>query len=188
MWEAVAILGEVLLFALLWRWVPVARTYLKKFDEAEAFKREHHTRQLEVYRESLQLEHHQAHVEAILTRIQTRRQLQRRRGYTGPTQEGYVYLINMNNEFYKIGYASDVAQRFGSIQTSTPYKLELLHVIITENAPKLEDLLHQRYASKRGRGEWFRLDEEDIGTIKGIVSPATIAHIREYEQAWKDVL
>lgn len=186
MWELVAIIGEILLFILLWRWVPVARAYLKRMDEQTAFVQEHHAKQLEAYREGIQLNRHQAEIETIIERMQNRRTLRRRGLYKGAAQDGYVYLINMNNEFYKIGYASDVTARFGSIQTSTPYKLELIHVIISQDAPRLEHILHQRYAAKRDRGEWFRLEEGDIIEIRSILSPATISHIREYEQAWKD--
>lgn len=91
--------------------------------------------------------------------------------------DGFVYLMCMNNEYYKIGYAADVQSRFLSLRSSTPYELELVHVIATEHMARLELMLHQEYGSKRMSGEWFRLAPEDVAAICFVASPVTIERL-----------
>ncbi len=49
-----------------------------------------------------------------------------------------------------------------------PYDLELLVSIETDDRDSLEKELHEKFADKRKKGEWFDLTEEDIAYIKGL--------------------
>lgn len=74
----------------------------------------------------------------------------------------FVYLIKATNGLIKIGIAKDVAQRLRTLDNMSPVPLDLLHVIETKNARELEGELHERFALKRIRGEWFSLTTADM--------------------------
>lgn len=94
---------------------------------------------------------------------------------------GYVYLMRINGEYCKIGYARDVRGRAASLQTGTPYKIETLHMIASHYAPRLEAFLQNRFAGKWATGEWFKLDNNDIAIICEISSPVTLADLDRIE-------
>lgn len=94
---------------------------------------------------------------------------------------GYVYLMCINGEYHKIGYAQNVRSRLGEMQVSSPYKIKVLHMIGCYHAPRLEMILQNRFADKWIAGEWFKLSENDIGTIKLIETPVRIADLDRLE-------
>ena len=69
-----------------------------------------------------------------------------------------VYLIREKHGLVKIGKAADFERRFEILSQQTPYDLEIVDVIQSEAASKIEGELHKRYAEYRVRGEWFSLD------------------------------
>lgn len=90
----------------------------------------------------------------------------------GPTLAGYVYLIREPGGLYKIGHSTNPKKRLSSLRGQTPYalQLELVHTIRCNNRYEAESQLHKRYADKRVRGEWFRLDPDDVQAIRKIKS------------------
>lgn len=86
---------------------------------------------------------------------------------------GFVYLIQENDgEYTKIGLSEDVENRRNNFQTANPRELHILCKIPHDNPAKLETELHSRYKHKRVRGEWYRLDANDINEIRGLESNA----------------
>ena len=77
---------------------------------------------------------------------------------------GHVYLFQMG-EFYKIGRSKNVAQRLRSFGT-LPYKCVLVHTIQSENSSLIEQCLHRRFKDQRERGEWFRLEADDVRLLQ----------------------
>ena len=69
------------------------------------------------------------------------------------TPARFVYFIQSADGPIKIGSASDVNARLGSLQTGSPEKLTLLGAI--EGGEARERELHQQFAATRLRGEWF---------------------------------
>lgn len=94
---------------------------------------------------------------------------------------GFVYILSVNDEYYKIGMSQDVRSRVMSLQVSSPYKIEVVHVIATQHAPRLEVLLQSRYDGQWTSGEWFRLNKDDVATICAIKSPVTLADLDQLE-------
>ena len=82
-------------------------------------------------------------------------------------QIGHVYLLQCG-PFYKIGKAVDVNKRVKDLRTQPPFDIELLHVIHTLDMRKRERQLHQRFADKRVKGEWFKLDTADVAAIQAM--------------------
>lgn len=75
---------------------------------------------------------------------------------------GIVYVVREEYGTVKIGKTISLLRRFATIDTQIPYKIELLLSIETNDIHSLEAHLHQRFASKRVKGEWFRLTDQDI--------------------------
>jgi hypothetical protein len=80
----------------------------------------------------------------------------------------YLYLIKCQ-QYYKIGVANDVQSRLAQLSTGNPFELEPLTVSSFNNASVVEAALHQCFASKRTRGEWFALTQDDLATFDKIV-------------------
>jgi hypothetical protein len=76
----------------------------------------------------------------------------------------YLYLIgafDYNNDILavKIGVSNDIAQRIAAIQTGQFCDVKLLAAWETDSRMKcfhVEKTLHENYAQRRMRGEWFR--------------------------------
>lgn len=79
----------------------------------------------------------------------------------------YIYLIRCG-KYFKIGISGNPLKRAESIQTSTPYKTELLYAERFENATEIEKELHQLLKDKRVRGEWFELQKGDFSKIQEV--------------------
>jgi len=80
---------------------------------------------------------------------------------------GWIYIIRCGR-FYKIGWSTKPNQRFYTISSSLPFKTEFIHRIGTDNPVLFEAELHERYAKKRTRGEWFRLSVCDVEELRSM--------------------
>ena len=78
----------------------------------------------------------------------------------------------------KIGVASDVRKRVGSLQTASPAPLSILHVFEGEEAE--ERALHRRFAAYRQSGEWFAPVPEIVAGDFGLPAAAkpSMARVR----------
>lgn len=81
---------------------------------------------------------------------------------------GYVYLIHaQGTNRYKIGLTTrSVQARLSELNSSqSPYPLELLEVIETDNVTETEGYLHERFANYRVHGEWFEFDSKALKKV-----------------------
>lgn len=75
----------------------------------------------------------------------------------------YVYLIkNHRNGFVKIGRSVNPSTREKTLQSEEP---ELEMIFHHKGLESDELFLHQKFNEKRLRGEWFKLDDEDVKFI-----------------------
>lgn len=82
--------------------------------------------------------------------------------YWKTVQMGYVYLIR-NGEHFKIGMTSNPKSRIETYyRTETPHAYEVLAMSRCLDYKEQEKILHEIFASKRFRGEWFSLDESEL--------------------------
>jgi hypothetical protein len=93
--------------------------------------------------------------EVLVRRIETK---QRER-------PGYVYFICDNMDNVKIGLSKDIDSRFKTY-TEMPYNPEIIHLLKCSDMVKVEEFFHNKFSSKRFKGEWFKLDDKDIKYIK----------------------
>lgn len=84
------------------------------------------------------------------------------------TKEGYVYLIESENGYYKIGKSIDIERRLNQHEMDYPLKLRIIHSFESSNARRDEKKILDAFSQKNLRGEWFQLDECDIAWFKSI--------------------
>jgi hypothetical protein len=94
------------------------------------------------------------------------------------TTLGYIYFVKERlNGYVKIGRSQDLEKRFQIFAVKLPFEIQLFHYIKTYNFEKIELELHEYYASKRAKGEWFKLNEEDIKNILANSFPERILNL-----------
>jgi len=84
-------------------------------------------------------------------------------------KSGFVYVIYIDdsskNRYYKIGMASGFSSRFSNHQCASPFDICVACVYYVNNMRLEERILHELYADKRVKGEWFQLDMDDLIAI-----------------------
>lgn len=74
-------------------------------------------------------------------------------------KHGYVYLMsNKRNGYTKIGFSKNPSFREKTLQSEEP---EIEIIFKGKGTIGDEAILHEEYCSKRIRGEWFDLDDND---------------------------
>ncbi|RLD72314.1 MAG: hypothetical protein DRJ02_09465 [Bacteroidetes bacterium] len=85
------------------------------------------------------------------------------------SEECYVYLmIDLTNNYHKIGISNKPEYREKTLQSEKP-TIEMLCNKRFPNrkiANSFEQALHQSYADKRIRGEWFNLTDKEVQELK----------------------
>lgn len=160
----------------------------KDYERAmrDAAKNEGKTReQLEKQREALERAASEAEktklqeqVSALEVRLQEALAMKERAmSMAQQTRTGYVYIISNVRSFgegiYKIGMTRrlDPMDRVRELgDASVPFPFEVHYMIYTDDAPKLESELHQRFAefkmnSDNYRKEFFKVPIEDIESV-----------------------
>ena len=74
------------------------------------------------------------------------------------SREGYVYLLSVDDNFYKIGKAKDVKGRIRQLRKQYSHKFKLVHAFYSDDAFKWESHWHCRFAECLVDGrDWFYL-------------------------------
>ena len=92
-----------------------------------------------------------------------------------------VYLFRYGG-YFKIGITKDVAMRQRKIQSYISEELVIVHYSAYEDAVtarQLELSLHERYAHRQVRGEWFKLEPCEVQEIISTLSAIPDSHERE---------
>lgn len=89
--------------------------------------------------------------------------LRRRRTY-------YLYIIKCGI-YYKIGYASNVRERFYNYNVHNPFECVLIGYSEYDDishCKNVEKYIYSSFLSSHHKGEWYILSQEDLGYIKGL--------------------
>jgi Meiotically up-regulated gene 113 len=93
-------------------------------------------------------------------------------GSSGDTKEprtafGYVYLLKHGTgREYKIGRTRNPLRREGEVSLELPNELQPVHYIKTDDPAGIECYWHDRFKTKRKRGEWFALTANDVRAFR----------------------
>jgi hypothetical protein len=83
-----------------------------------------------------------------------------------PKQSGYVYAINAEDLFVKVGLSRNFPdKRLQGIRTSCPLEVRLSGYIKTEDVCGTELKVHLLLDAFHKRGEWFKIDYNSIKEI-----------------------
>lgn len=85
------------------------------------------------------------------------------------SENGFVYYVRWENDplFVKIGYTSNLKNRFSSFLTCSPHRLEILRIEETTDS-HLEKTLHTKFDDYRMAGEWFKYEGDLERYITGL--------------------
>lgn len=88
--------------------------------------------------------------------------------YTDPSPDRQcVYLIHASNGYTKVGISQDIQKRLGSLRSSSPLPLELIHTIqpVNYGGLQMERYLHYYLYQYRKHGEWFDIPANVLETV-----------------------
>ncbi len=79
-------------------------------------------------------------------------------------KDRFVYILS-GGDLVKIGITDNVKKRVAALNLSSPVPISLIYSWFVKDAADIERRLHVHFHSKRIRGEWFDLSEDDIQWI-----------------------
>jgi ribosomal protein S25 len=85
----------------------------------------------------------------------------------------FVYLLECGDKFYKIGVATSMNKRLGSIKVGNPFPIYIVTRNIVENAHKLEKEIHHRLKKRQVSGEWFKLEPAEVIEVCTLINSKT---------------
>lgn len=80
-----------------------------------------------------------------------------------PSKPGTVYLIHgAGTPWFKIGITTSLKSRIHQIEVSSPFPIVLIACYDITDTIADERKWHEKFSTKRTRGEWFALSENDV--------------------------
>jgi len=106
-----------------------------------------------------------AELSALREQIATQQARQRQ---SHIAKAGFVYVLATDQGTHKIGMAVDVERRVKEIAGMTSQAIEIVTTFATGDRRVLEQRLHECFADRRLRGEWFALTDTDLDALLAI--------------------
>lgn len=77
-------------------------------------------------------------------------------------ENGYVYFIESDSGYIKIGKTFNLKTRMKSLKNASPHNLKLLCYIKSDEYSELEMIFHKKFSEKRVNGEWFDIKIDNV--------------------------
>lgn len=71
-------------------------------------------------------------------------------------------------DYHKIGIATEPRKRLANMKPSTPHELRLVTTVESDDAKAVEKSLHKICRYGKHRGEWFKLTQNTINSLKAV--------------------
>ncbi len=81
------------------------------------------------------------------------------------SNHGYVYILHLTENIFKIGRTVNMKGRIKEIGILLPVEPTLVHWSEHDDYVWVERFFHEKFATQRMRGEWFRLSPADLKWI-----------------------
>ncbi len=78
------------------------------------------------------------------------------------SEKGYVYFVQADGRYFKIGSTTSLKSRIKGLKTSSPNYLVLKAYMETDDCRKDEELIHEMFKSKLVRGEWYDISYDEL--------------------------
>lgn len=83
-------------------------------------------------------------------------------------RSGFIYLLFADTGLYKIGLSVNPSARAKYINQTMSENVIMLHTFPAQDRYEAERRLHDLFASKRQRGEWFSLSAGDVDYVRSL--------------------
>ena len=90
--------------------------------------------------------------------------------------KGILYIVQ-SSEIYKIGITDNFKQRLSALRHNTPHGLSVILILRISNANLVEKRLHTLFKDRRVKGEWFRLNSDDLEFLRCIIDRRVLFNI-----------
>jgi len=100
----------------------------------------------------------------------------------------YVYcIVATGTKHVKIGRSTDVRKRLATIQTHCPHEVALAGFALAgTEAGRVERILHDRFRSARGVGEWFAVSPAEVLSVLWGVSESDVMSLDYLRDEYDD--
>lgn len=83
-----------------------------------------------------------------------------------------IYILNIEgSNYYKIGVSQNVKRRVSDISSAMPFKVVVLYNQKEDKAYDKEEYLHQLFAERYVKSEWFNLTDDDVYLLMSNLKP-----------------
>ncbi len=89
-----------------------------------------------------------------------------------------VYILKTGRNLYKIGKTRDLHKRLASYHTHLPILFRVVRQYPAANMDDLEASLHIVFQHRRVKGEWFRLNNDDLQICDNIARNYALAKLQ----------
>lgn len=81
----------------------------------------------------------------------------------------HVYVIHaVGTDYFKIGLSKTPVKRLVTLQPLLPFELNIVHEC--QGSFAMESKIHDIFSKKRIRGEWFKLNDQDLLVLKNYLT------------------
>lgn len=96
-------------------------------------------------------------------------------------KEGFIYLIESENGYFKLGRSVDVERRLSQHEMDYPLQLRVIHSFASNDVRRDEKRLLRNFSDRQLRGEWFSLELQDVLWFKTIEDHGLNTAFAEYD-------
>ena len=99
------------------------------------------------------------------------------------TRQNCVYILKTGKDLYKIGKTRDLQRRLATYHTHLPILFRVVRQYPAANMDELEESLHIVFQHRRIKGEWFRLNDQELIICDNIARHYALSKLQKTAKA-----